>query len=115
MENPVYLALLACSGVSVFLFLLNIPLYLGKIKRNHWYGFRTPRTLSSDEIWYPINREAAQNFMLACCVVLLTSLVLIILKSMIPETILVATVVVVTFVSMTGAVIKSFIFLRKLK
>lgn len=80
MENAVYMALAACSGVSVFLFLLNIPLYLGKIKRNSWYGFRTPRTLSSDEIWFPANREAGLNFMIACVVILLTSLVLFLFK-----------------------------------
>lgn len=115
MENAVYTALATCSGMAVFLFLLNIPLYLGKIKRNGWYGFRTPRTLSSDEIWYPVNRESAINFMFACVVILLTSLVLFLLRNMMYEPTLIIIMVVVTFVSMFGAVIKSFIFLSKLK
>ena len=115
MENAVYMALAACSGVSVFLFLLNIPLYLGKIKRNGWYGFRTPRTLSSDEIWYPANREAGLNFMIACVVILLTALVLFFLRNTMSEQTLIIIMVVATLISMIGAVIKSFIFLSKLK
>lgn len=40
---------------------LSIPLLLDKIPRNPLYGFRTKRTLSSDEIWYPANRFAAKG------------------------------------------------------
>ncbi len=35
---------------------LAIPLMLEKIPRNHFYGIRTRRTLSSNEIWYYANR-----------------------------------------------------------
>src|SRR5215217_3320335 len=34
---------------------ISIPLILGKIKRNWIYGIRTRRTLSSDDIWFPVN------------------------------------------------------------
>jgi hypothetical protein len=34
------------------------PLALGKIPPNQLYGFRTPKTLSSPDIWYPANRIA---------------------------------------------------------
>jgi uncharacterized membrane protein len=48
------------SGLFLFLPLLviavSVPLILGKVPRNHWYGFRTPKTLSSDSVWYPANR-----------------------------------------------------------
>ena len=41
---------------------------LDKVPPNGVYGFRTPKTLSSPEVWYPANR-AAGWFMLAAMVV----------------------------------------------
>ena len=43
---------------------LSIPMILGKVPPNGAYGFRTAKTLSSPEVWYPANR-AAGWFMLA--------------------------------------------------
>jgi hypothetical protein len=48
-----YLIVLGLVGVG-----LALPLLMGKMKRNKIFGFRTPLTLSSDEIWYPANRMA---------------------------------------------------------
>jgi hypothetical protein len=39
----------------------SIPLARRKIGRNPWYGFRTKRTLSSDEIWYSVNENVAKK------------------------------------------------------
>ncbi len=36
------------------------PLVQGKIGRNGFYGFRTPKTLASDKAWYAVNHGAAQ-------------------------------------------------------
>ena len=46
---------------------LSIPLILGKVPPNDTYGFKTSKTLSSPEIWYPANR-AAGWFMVAAAV-----------------------------------------------
>ncbi len=35
---------------------LGLPMALGLIPPNRWYGFRTRKTLSSPAIWYPANR-----------------------------------------------------------
>ena len=40
---------------------LCIPLVQRKIGRNALYGFRTPRTLASDEAWYAVNYGAAKT------------------------------------------------------
>jgi SdpI/YfhL protein family len=37
------------------------PLVQGKIGRNGLYGFRTPKTLASDKVWYAVNRGAAKT------------------------------------------------------
>ena len=44
-------------GCALLMVGLGVPLMLGKVKRNRWYGFRTPTTLSSDDIWYPANKS----------------------------------------------------------
>ncbi len=38
---------------------------LGKVPRNHWYGFRTPKTLSSDAIWYQANKIGGRYLVIA--------------------------------------------------
>jgi len=44
--------------VPVLLIVLAIPLILQRIPRNGFYGFRTPYTLSSDDVWYRANKIA---------------------------------------------------------
>ena len=44
--------------VPLIMVALSIPMIAGWIGRNYFYGFRTPRTLSSDTVWYPANRVA---------------------------------------------------------
>ena len=35
---------------------LAVPLIRGRVPRNGVYGFRVPKTLASDAVWYPANR-----------------------------------------------------------
>ena len=51
--------------VPILLIVLAIPLILEKIPRNGFYGFRTPYTLSSDDVWYRANRIAGVTLLLA--------------------------------------------------
>lgn len=111
--SAVYLALAACSGVALLIIGLAIPLYLGKIKRNNFYGFRTTKTLSNDEIWYAANRDSARNFMWAGSIILLTALILFFSRGSLGLDPLVIIMVSVTFIALVGAVIKSFMFLSK--
>ncbi len=61
--------------VPLLLVALAIPLIAGWIGRNNFYGFRTPRTLSSDRVWYPANRVAGLLFLGAGLVWLAAGLV----------------------------------------
>ena len=54
--------------VPLVIVVLSVPMILGTVPPNGVYGFRTPKTLSSEEVWYPANR-AAGWFMLAAGVV----------------------------------------------
>ena len=51
-----------------FIALVSIPLILKVIPRNSVYGFRTPSTLSSDEIWFPANYFAGWALFIAAAV-----------------------------------------------
>lgn len=51
--------------IPTALIVLAIPLMLGMVPPNSLYGFRTPKTLSSPQIWYPANRISGIYFALA--------------------------------------------------
>ena len=53
-------ALVFCLG--------GLPMVLGLIPRNRFYGVRTARTLSDDDIWYPVNRVAGASAVVASAV-----------------------------------------------
>ena len=54
--------------VPLLVLVLSLPMILGRVPPNSAYGFRTPKTLSSPEVWYPANR-AAGWFMLTAMVI----------------------------------------------
>lgn len=56
---------LACVLVGV----LCLPLLLQKVPPNLLYGFRTARTLSNPDIWYPANAFSAKAMLLAMVLV----------------------------------------------
>ena len=50
---------------ALLLFLLAIPLAVGVIPMNRFYGLRTRNTLSNNHVWYPVNRMAGIAFMIS--------------------------------------------------
>ncbi|WP_262693666.1 SdpI family protein [Kordiimonas aquimaris] len=56
-----YMSYLICT---VFI-AMGIPLALDKVAPNHWYGFRTQRTLESVEVWYSVNNIGGKSFIVA--------------------------------------------------
>lgn len=53
---------------SVLLFVVSIPLVLGIVPRNRYYGFRTRKTLTDDKIWYEANRFGGWAILVSCCI-----------------------------------------------
>lgn len=43
---------------------LHVPLLLGKVPPNRFYGFRTPRLVADERAWYPANQVAGRNGLL---------------------------------------------------
>lgn len=56
-------------GVGVLVIGVSIPLLLGKVRMNRWYGTRLPAAYKSEAHWYRINRYGAMQ-MIAYGVVL---------------------------------------------
>ena len=57
----ILLFLFVCSGL--LLAALSIPLMMGKIGPNPWYGFRVKRTLSDPVVWYAVNAYSAKRLL----------------------------------------------------
>jgi uncharacterized membrane protein len=60
-------------GGAVLQFAVAYPLHAGRVRRNALYGFRTPRTLSDDRVWYPANKAAGRNMMVSAVVTAVAS------------------------------------------
>ena len=53
------------SGAGIFLAGLALPLILGRVPPNFWYGFRTSRIMNSKTLWYAANRYAGWRLLAA--------------------------------------------------
>jgi hypothetical protein len=63
---PYVLSGLVISGLAV-------PLILGKVAPNAWYGFRVRRTLEDPKVWYPANRYAGWHLLALGALLLVTA------------------------------------------
>src|SRR5262249_36502565 len=108
----ILLILLVCSGL--ILIGLSIPLILGKIGPNPWYGFRVRRTLSDPVVWYAVNAYSARR-LLAVGIVNIGSAVILYFVPEIDVAIYASSCGVIAVVGMVVALIQSFKFLRSLK
>lgn len=55
---------------SILLLITAVPLAMRKVPLNPFYGFRVPKTRSSERIWYDANQVAGINMIVASCVTL---------------------------------------------
>lgn len=96
---------------------LAIPLIAGRVPRNPWYGVRVPKTLRSDDVWYPANHYFGKD-LFHCGRILVggSLLMLIALLVGVPLTVdQVATVgLVLTILPLVRAVYRVFRFLQTL-
>lgn len=54
---------------------LSIPLMLGKIPPNPWYGVRVPSTLEDERLWYKVNRYMARGLLATGIITVLGAIV----------------------------------------
>jgi uncharacterized membrane protein len=103
-------ALLLGPAITV---LVAIPMILGKVPPNDFYGFRTPKTLSSPEVWYPANRMCGV-FLATAGVVSLIGLMAVFSGGAGDPKRTLPLVLATVLVPLAAAVGASFLYLRKL-
>lgn len=77
------LILFVCIGLLMVA--LAIPLILGRVPPNTWYGFRIRLTLDDPRIWYPANRYAAWLLLAVGGLTIVAALVLAVVPGMAAE------------------------------
>ena len=96
------------------LFVAGFPLLRGWIPRNRWAGFRAPKTLSSDEIWYEANRVAGRNLMIAGAVIMAVAVISSLFAQQIPGIALEKINKAILYGALFIAALQSFIALRRM-
>jgi uncharacterized membrane protein len=102
-------------GNSLIWVAIGLPLYFKKVPPNRLYGFRTPTTLSSKEIWYPANQRLGRNFaFLGLIDFVVMSLIYLIGSAQLPIAGIILAMAAVTVVSLIACLIDSFVYVRKI-
>lgn len=100
--------------VGLVFIAFGLPLKHGKVPPNPWYGFRTRKTLSDPEIWYPINKITGQDMVRAGIVQVLTWLLVLSFDAYLSLETAIAIQTSVIFASVLWMVIHGFSALREL-
>src|SRR5438309_1453248 len=93
-------------GSCVLIAILGIPLVLRMVPPNGFYGFRTPATRSTPDIWYPANVFAGWALVIAAAI---SAIVLF----MLPPTTDPSSAAIIV-VPLLGALVACFVYLRRL-
>ncbi len=54
-------AALIFTAAGTLLVCFGVPLFLGRVRPNWWYGCRTEKTLSDEKAWYAVNRVTGRD------------------------------------------------------
>jgi uncharacterized membrane protein len=108
------LAALLFSIVGLIYIGVGIPLLLGRIPPNAWYGCRTQKTLSSEEIWYSVNRVTGRYMVISGVAVILSAFGVFIFRASLGPNHGAAILLVVLVLSVLGMVVESLRAQRKL-
>ena len=103
-------------GCGFLWILLGIPMIGGMVARNGIYGFRTPKTLASDHVWYPANRYAGKEMVKAGRLVVIGSVLMFVVNfvfELSSQTVAVGGTALLS-VTLLVAVVRSFMYLRTL-
>ncbi len=100
--------------VGILFGALGIPLMRGMVPPNIWYGFRTSKTLSNNDIWYKVNRILGADMIKAGAVIGLTSLLALIFHNRLGIEVAIGILTVVVLASAVWMAIHGFSILRKL-
>jgi uncharacterized membrane protein len=78
--HPAVVALIY-SLLGVLFIGIGLPMARGRVKPNAWYGFRTPKTFSSPEIWYAANRVGGIDLIIGGCAIIAVAIALFLIRT----------------------------------
>ena len=102
------------AGMALVLIVICVPMILERVPPNRWYGFRTPRTLSDPNVWYPANRIAGQYLAVAAVLILLTTGLISLFNKSLSLKAMSLTLLTVSLTALIGATALSLIALRRI-
>ena len=90
---------------------VSLPLIASRVPRNRIYGFRTPKTLASDEVWYEANRFAGRQLFGAGLAQVMGALLLLIFARQLSPDVVALIGLALTLAPLGMALIRSFRFI----
>ena len=114
MDDYRLIIILTFISAGIIEIILGIPLFFEKIKRNWLYGFRLPKTLSSDEIWYKSNKYVGRDSIVAGIIVILGSVFLLVFKTGFSVNEILLICLILLIVPVIIIIIRAINYLRKL-
>jgi len=93
---------------------ISIPLIRGKVAPNHFYGFRTAKSLSDPRIWYEINRISGGDLLLAGQLITGSALAMSLFGQRLTEQEVAMTLFAVMVLSLVGVAVHGLMLLRRM-
>jgi uncharacterized membrane protein len=79
--NDYQLLMIIFTLIGLSEIISGLPLFLGKVKPNWYYGLRYVRTISSEKVWYKSNKYFGRDIVVSGIILVLASLLLLLLKT----------------------------------
>ncbi|MDD5475019.1 MAG: SdpI family protein [Syntrophales bacterium] len=99
---------------NLLILIVAIPLKKGMVPPNSYYGFRTAKTLSSEDIWYKANERAGSHLIKAGVISIVATLSLLFFASRFSPLTLTLILSAIMTLFIGGAIIISALYLRTL-
>src|SRR5438093_6392374 len=100
---------LAYMATGIMFCLISVPLIKGRVPRNRWYGFRVPKTLRSDSVWYPVNAYSGKCLYVSGLIIAAGSLLLVPLGLFLSAETIAMIGLIVMIVAVTSPLENSFV------
>ena len=112
--NEVVMFCVLFALVGLLFIGISIPLILGRVPPNSFYGCRTTKTLSDPEIWYEANRISGKDFLISGVLTLVAALVMLAFgRGMNPDHVVI-TLLAVLLLSVAVAAWRCFTVVRRI-
>ena len=103
-----------CIITNLILLGISIPLFLKKIPPNQWYGIRTAKTLSDENIWYNANYIAGIDMLVVSIFMMFFLLAIFFLENRISSNVLEISYFLALTIAVTMVTLHCIIYVNKI-